>query len=400
MLPNTPIIDALTFEEFIKLLWDRGYVRGNKNLSELTTKTAFSEVLGLDPRMLNRLLDTSSSARFSSEQIALIKKTLLGTGSTCVDEKSTFDLFAERYTQNLSKTDTLGGFSGPIVLRFWSHLLAQHDQIPENKRFFLNARNLTDAAKQLQRAIPMTIQAAQRSVQAAREYVYDQKYGTQAELWEASERQLSDAIQKSRGELLFQEEFERVIDSAKIEKTTASLAVMGIGDGSEGTGIYDQFQEVYGFDIAKSQVDRLNHSKPFGRCIFEHAPAENFYTSEHPQFDLYISLKTFSSSYLDVDQAAEEVSRCLKPNGIAIISIPNGYFNEDKRTRRYGLAKTNYRYADALKGRSYSPVSSTAPYDLLKHFVNCFEKHQMLFEQPMGGATELFLRFRKPSLSN
>jgi SAM-dependent methyltransferase len=60
--------------------------------------------------------------------------------------------------------------------------------------------------------------------------------------------------------------------------------------------------------------------------------------------DIYVSLRTFQSSFLDIHEAVHEAYRVLAPGGIFMASIANAYMDGNSLIR--GLMPHNAKYVD------------------------------------------------------
>lgn len=67
-------------------------------------------------------------------------------------------------------------------------------------------------------------------------------------------------------------------------------------------------------------------------------------------FDLYVSLRTYNSSFFNVKKSLSEAYRVLKNNGAIIISIANGFFNVKDNNIISGLIIPGLDYIDIYRG--------------------------------------------------
>lgn len=101
---------------------------------------------------------------------------------------------------------------------------------------------------------------------------------------------------------------------------------VGIGNGLEIQYLFDDIKELTGVDISKKMLDKISEDFSWVKLI--HNSAEDLHEIETNYADVYISLRTFQSSLLDIPQALREMQRVLKPRGIVILSIANGFVHE------------------------------------------------------------------------
>jgi len=107
-----------------------------------------------------------------------------------------------------------------------------------------------------------------------------------------------------------------------------NVIVVGIGNGNEGRLIYDKIKYLTIIDIASDSLKQA-------QSIFPHATAyklnaSNLYLFDKSIYDLYISLRTYQSTYFDILKSLKEAKRILRTKGLIIISIPCGYFNNNE----------------------------------------------------------------------
>ncbi len=106
-----------------------------------------------------------------------------------------------------------------------------------------------------------------------------------------------------------------------------NIIVVGVGNGVECEMLYSDIKNITIIDIAP---ESLNQSK----CILPNAKsyqefADNLQSVADSKFDLYLSLRTYQSTYFNIYSSLKEAKRVLKKNGAIIISIACGYLNEE-----------------------------------------------------------------------
>lgn len=192
---------------------------------------------------------------------------------------------------------------------------------------------------------------------AARAAVFDVKYGD----WtlEKDERSVF-------GISSWTEEFSKILSDQGVNIDSKVVAV-GIGPGLEGVGIYDRFADFCGIDISKNAIKRASLVFPNSRII--EGTAESL-PQNIRDFDCYISLKTFSSSFFDIDSAIRQSAQVLRSGGLFICSIPKGYGYENGDFIP-GISRTNYRYIDREDFITYSYPDRLLPFDLISRISDC-----------------------------
>ncbi len=111
-----------------------------------------------------------------------------------------------------------------------------------------------------------------------------------------------------------------------IDLNSSNIIDVGIGNGLEIQYLFKDVKELTGVDISRQMLDKVKEKFPWVKLI--HNPAENLGDISTNYADVYISLRTFQSSLLDIPHALREMQRVLKPRGTVILSIANGFVHE------------------------------------------------------------------------
>lgn len=101
---------------------------------------------------------------------------------------------------------------------------------------------------------------------------------------------------------------------------------VGIGNGLEVPYLFKQVRKLIGVDISGPMLKKVKEKFPLIRSV--HNSAEDLNEIDTNYVDVYISLRTFQSSLFYIAQALREMQRVLKPKGIVILSIANGFVNK------------------------------------------------------------------------
>jgi ubiquinone/menaquinone biosynthesis C-methylase UbiE len=122
----------------------------------------------------------------------------------------------------------------------------------------------------------------------------------------------------------------QLLDSYKRKR----VIVVGIGNGFEGKLLYSEIERLSILDIAPNSLNQANMLLPHANPI--HNAAEKMTSILNNSFDLYISLRTYQSTYFDIHNSLLEAKRVLTQNGSIIISVVCGYKNDSDKIV-YGL---------------------------------------------------------------
>lgn len=183
---------------------------------------------------------------------------------------------------------------------------------------------------------------------------FTKKYGS---LTEEDDERHKSGIDIWRGEIA------QIFERMRVSYGGRMLCI-GMGCGLEGVGLYDRFREFIGVDISDMAVERSRKVFSGANCKFIASRAEEL-DPKLGDFDVVISLKTFSSSFFDIDAAVVQISRVLKEDGVAIISVPRGYY-DDNDFLLPGLARTTYNLGLANKIGTYRIADKSYPLELIK----------------------------------
>jgi len=112
------------------------------------------------------------------------------------------------------------------------------------------------------------------------------------------------------------------------------VIVVGIGNGHEGKILYSDVRNLVIVDVAPKSLKRAQTILPHSEVYqTESSKLEAFADNS---FDLYISLRTYQSTYFDISASLQEAKRVLKSNGAIVISIASGYLDKNGELA-YGL---------------------------------------------------------------
>ncbi len=165
-----------------------------------------------------------------------------------------------------------------------------------------------------------TQEAAQRCsdlLREARAAAFDEKYADYT--YEKDARGLGD---------FWQHELRDILRSLRAADYPQRRVVdVGIGNGLEGRGLLDTVRYLTIVDVAPKSLDRAQACLP--TAIAVRADAENLTTISTGSQDIYLSLRTYQSSFFDISQSIRQAHRVVRQGGLVVTSISNGFLGED-----------------------------------------------------------------------
>jgi pyrimidine deaminase RibD-like protein/SAM-dependent methyltransferase len=153
-------------------------------------------------------------------------------------------------------------------------------------------------------------------VQDARAEAFDKKYADRT--YEGDGRGLGDHWKNSVRSIL--------TEMGASDFPKRKIIVVGIGNGLEGRELYASCERLIAIDIGERSLQRASKILPRANMI--RASAEDLGRISTSSQDIYISLRTYQSTYLDRNAAIREAYRVVRQGGIVLISIANGFLEQ------------------------------------------------------------------------
>lgn len=122
---------------------------------------------------------------------------------------------------------------------------------------------------------------------------------------------------------------------------------VGVGSGNEATILFSNCSDITFVDIAHIGLKKIKDKLPQAKII--NSVAENLPFLDDT-YDLYVSLRTYNSSFFDVKKSLSEAYRVLKDEGAIILSIANGFLNNKENNIISGLIIPGLEFIDIYRG--------------------------------------------------
>lgn len=186
------------------------------------------------------------------------------------------------------------------------------------------------------------LEEIRKIVRQARATAFEQKYADRTE----------QDDERYKGIKRWEEEAQSLLSDLNIlDINTKQVINVGIGNGLEAKGLFDNIEEFIGIDISRKALEQAQGRCPKMKPIV--TDAEDLRDVENDSQDIYISLRTYQSTLFDIKTALLEAYRVLKHGGTILISIP------------YVFVEENGRVVKGLLIPETDIVDPDLPYDLI-----------------------------------
>ena len=140
--------------------------------------------------------------------------------------------------------------------------------------------------------------------------------------------------------------FFKNIANQEIENYT--VIDVGVGGGHEATCLFTKCKNITFVDVAIDGLLQIKSSIPSAQII--NASADNLEVIENNYYDVYVSLRTYNSSFFDIAKAIAEAKRILKNNAVIVVSVANGFLCTEKKCIIPGLLIPGTEFVDIYRG--------------------------------------------------
>lgn len=135
---------------------------------------------------------------------------------------------------------------------------------------------------------------------------------------------------------------------SEVPLSANNILNVGVGSGNEAMQLFSDCKTITFVDIAQSGLRKIKSKLRYVNTLV--ANAEDLSAISDNSFNLYVSLRTYNSSFFDIKTAILEAKRVLKSNSIIIISVANGFLNTQKQSIISGLILPGTEFVDIYRG--------------------------------------------------
>lgn len=214
----------------------------------------------------------------------------------------------------------------------------------KEKGIFISKEEL-QANKQIEKLIQLIVEKYKLNIDDASKLVnlvmseaFDEKYST----YNYSDDARSLSIDWKNNFLTI---YNKLLISSLENK---NILDVGVGSGNEAIALFSDCSNITFVDIAPNGLKKIKKQIPNSNIVVSRA--ENFVTLTNSSYDMYISLRTYNSSFFNIKQAISEAFRVLKKDGIIIISIANGFLCPEDQYIIPGLIVPGTEFVDIYRG--------------------------------------------------
>ena len=191
--------------------------------------------------------------------------------------------------------------------------------------------------KFLENKYNMKYDDAMKFINEGLKYAFNEKYSSYNYCYDV--RSLDDSWKEN-----FISICEKMINGSINDKKILNV---GVGSGTEATNLFSNCKDITFVDIAPIGLEKIKNKHPQATIV--NSMAEDLPLTDD-MYELYVSLRTYNSTFFDVKKSLSEAYRVLKHNGVIIISIANGFLNYKENSIISGLIIPGLDFVDIYRG--------------------------------------------------
>lgn len=130
--------------------------------------------------------------------------------------------------------------------------------------------------------------------------------------------------------------------------STNNILNVGVGGGQEAKILFSHCTHITFVDVAQAGLEKIKEEFPLSKAIV--SSADNLSSIPDNSHDLYVSLRTYNSSFFDIGGAISEAHRVLKPGAVIIVSVANGFLYPKQHCIIPGLIIPGTEFVDIYRG--------------------------------------------------
>lgn len=139
--------------------------------------------------------------------------------------------------------------------------------------------------------------------------------------------------------------------------STINVLNVGVGSGHEAIALFSNCTRVTFVDIAQGGLEKIKEQIPLSKVIV--STADDLSSILDNSHELYVSLRTYNSSFFNIKEAVSEAHRVLKPNAVVIISVANGFLCTKQHCIIPGLIIPGTEFVDIYRGMATAKLIHT-----------------------------------------
>lgn len=129
---------------------------------------------------------------------------------------------------------------------------------------------------------------------------------------------------------------------------------VGVGSGNEAFELFSGYKDVTFVDVSKTGLMKIKDRIPLAKTVV--TSADDLRTIYDESYDVYISLRTYNSSFFDINRSIAEAYRVLKSGAKIIISVANGFLSKRQNCIIPGLIIPGTEFVDIYRGMDMANV--------------------------------------------